>query len=72
MSALTIIRAHNQKAQRLQAAQKSDGTPAKSWRLMQSLCRGQPDHLAHAAALIGAALMNQFSSSVQKGWRRKA
>ena len=40
---------------------------------MQALAEGSLSGWFTLAALIGAvALINQFSSSVQKGWRRKA
>ena len=40
---------------------------------MQGLAEGSLSSWLMLAALISAvALINQFSSSVQKGWRRKA
>jgi len=40
---------------------------------MQLLTEGSlPSWLALAALISAVALINQFSSSVQKGWRRKA
>ena len=40
---------------------------------MQPLAEGSlPSWLTLTALIIAVALVNQFSSSVQKGWRRKA
>ena len=40
---------------------------------MQALAEGSlSDWLTLAALISAVALINQFSSSVQKGWRRKA
>jgi hypothetical protein len=40
---------------------------------MNALAESNLDNLLSVAALIAAiALINRFSSSVQKGWRRKA
>ena len=52
---------------------KADGTPTKRGRLMNALTEVSLQSWLTLAALISAiALINQFSSSVQKGWRRKA